>query len=64
MTDQRFAGKVAIVTGGAGGIGAPTVKRLAREGAAVVVADLNAEGAERVAAEHDEGRRARSRPAL
>lgn len=51
MTDQRFAGKVAIVTGGAGGIGEPTVKRLAREGAAVVVADLNAEGAERVAAD-------------
>ena len=51
MTDQRFAGKAAIVTGGAGAIGEATVARLAREGAAVVVADLNVEGAERVAAE-------------
>ena len=51
MTGQRFAGKVAIVTGGAGGIGEATVKRLALEGAAVVVADVNSEGAERVANE-------------
>jgi NAD(P)-dependent dehydrogenase (short-subunit alcohol dehydrogenase family) len=35
-------GKVAIVTGGAGGIGAGTCRFLAREGAAVVVADLPA----------------------
>ena len=36
----RAAGKVAIVTGGAGGIGAAIVRRLAAEGAAVVVADV------------------------
>ncbi|MFG1174942.1 SDR family NAD(P)-dependent oxidoreductase [Erwiniaceae bacterium CAU 1747] len=38
---MRFKGKVAIVTGGASGIGAATVQRLASEGAAVVIADLN-----------------------
>lgn len=36
----RLDGKVAIVTGGAGGIGSATCRILAREGAAVVVADL------------------------
>lgn len=35
----RFEGKVAIVTGGAGGIGLATALRLARDGARVVVAD-------------------------
>jgi len=36
----RFAGKVAIVTGGAAGIGAATVARLASEGAKVMIADI------------------------
>src|SRR5215213_232677 len=40
----RFAGKVAIITGGANGIGAATVRRFVAEGAAVVVADLDAQG--------------------
>ena len=39
----RVSGKVAIVTGGASGIGAATVRRLAGEGAAVVAADVNRE---------------------
>jgi meso-butanediol dehydrogenase / (S,S)-butanediol dehydrogenase / diacetyl reductase len=40
----RFSGKVAIVTGGAGGVGRALVRRLTREGAAVMVADLSADG--------------------
>jgi NAD(P)-dependent dehydrogenase (short-subunit alcohol dehydrogenase family) len=43
--------KVAIVTGSASGIGRATVRRLAAEGAAVVVADINEEGAAQVADE-------------
>jgi sorbitol-6-phosphate 2-dehydrogenase len=43
--------RVAIVTGGAQGLGEAICHRLGREGAHVVVADLNLEGAERVAAE-------------
>ncbi|WP_068072280.1 SDR family NAD(P)-dependent oxidoreductase [Novosphingobium lentum] len=47
---NRLEGKVAIVTGGAGGIGAATARRLAREGAKVLVADIAHEAAEAVAA--------------
>lgn len=43
----RLDGKVAVVTGSAHGIGAATASRLADEGAAVVVADLDADGAVR-----------------
>jgi len=39
----RFAGKVAVVTGGASGIGFAIVRRLAAEGAKVVVSDINVE---------------------
>ena len=47
----RLAGKVAIVTGGASGIGAATLRRFAAEGAAVVCADVDEEGGARVVAE-------------
>ncbi|NKQ56220.1 SDR family oxidoreductase [Amycolatopsis sp. K13G38] len=45
----RFDGKVAIVTGAARGIGEEYARALAREGARVVVADINAELGEKVA---------------
>lgn len=44
-------GKVAIVTGGGANIGEACVKMLAAQGASVVVADINLDGAERVASE-------------
>ncbi|MCX7888947.1 MAG: SDR family oxidoreductase [Rhodobacteraceae bacterium] len=47
---MRFRDRVAVVTGGAGGIGAAIATRLAGEGARVVVTDVNAAGAEAVAA--------------
>lgn len=52
---SRFAGKVSIVTGAAQGIGEGYARALADEGAAVVVADINADAAGRVAAEIVEG---------
>ncbi len=42
----RLDGKVAVITGAASGIGRATAVRFAGEGAAVVIADLNAEGGE------------------
>jgi len=45
---RRFAGKVAIVAGGGQGIGSATVRRLAQEGATVVVADIVESSAKRV----------------
>jgi NAD(P)-dependent dehydrogenase (short-subunit alcohol dehydrogenase family) len=47
----RLSNKVAIVTGGASGIGRATALLFAREGAAVVVADVNQEAGRRVAEE-------------
>ncbi|HEX3225759.1 MAG TPA: SDR family NAD(P)-dependent oxidoreductase [Gaiellaceae bacterium] len=45
----RVAGRVVIVTGGAGGIGAAACRALAREGGKVVVGDLDADRAQAVA---------------
>jgi 2-hydroxycyclohexanecarboxyl-CoA dehydrogenase len=47
---KRFADQVAIVTGAASGIGKATAVRLADEGASVLIADLNSDGAAAVAA--------------
>jgi NAD(P)-dependent dehydrogenase (short-subunit alcohol dehydrogenase family) len=46
---KDLAGKVAIVTGGAGGIGRVYCRALAEAGAAIAVADLNEEGAKEAA---------------
>lgn len=49
---DRFVGKVAIVTGGAGGLGSAMVARLVSEGAKVIVSDIDGTRADTVAAEH------------
>ncbi|MEH0069939.1 bifunctional rhamnulose-1-phosphate aldolase/short-chain dehydrogenase [Pannonibacter sp. Pt2-lr] len=53
---KSLAGRVAFVTGGAGGIGSATAERLMSEGACVVLADIDANSlaqtAERLAARH------------
>ena len=48
---QRLADRVAIVTGGAQGLGGATARRLAEEGAKVLIADFDAETAEATAGE-------------
>ena len=48
---SRFLNKTAVITGGASGIGESVARRLAAEGARVVIADFNLEAAQKVAAE-------------
>ncbi|WP_017813168.1 bifunctional rhamnulose-1-phosphate aldolase/short-chain dehydrogenase [Paenibacillus shenyangensis] len=52
--EAEFSRQVALITGGAGGIGSATARRLVQEGAHVVLADLNLEGAQKVADEINE----------
>jgi NAD(P)-dependent dehydrogenase (short-subunit alcohol dehydrogenase family) len=49
MVEQRFSGKVALVTGGASGIGRACAQLFAKEGASVVVCDVAVEGGEQPA---------------
>ena len=48
---DRIADKIALITGGASGIGRATAKRLAAEGARVAVSDINFDGARATAAD-------------
>lgn len=51
MSAASLAGKISVVTGGASGIGAATVRAFAAQGAVVYAADLDVAGAERLSAE-------------
>jgi 3-oxoacyl-[acyl-carrier protein] reductase len=51
MAEGRLHGKVAVVTGGASGIGLATVRRFVAEGARVMIGDVNGEAAQSVVAE-------------
>ncbi|MFD5572392.1 SDR family NAD(P)-dependent oxidoreductase [Streptomyces cadmiisoli] len=55
-TAARFEGRVAVVTGGGSGIGEATVRRLAAEGAHVVIVDSNAPAGKRVADAVNDGK--------
>ncbi|MBU6228058.1 MAG: SDR family NAD(P)-dependent oxidoreductase, partial [Acidobacteria bacterium] len=52
LKNLRLSNKVAVITGGASGIGAGTVERFIAEGARCVVADIQEEAGKKLAAAH------------
>ncbi len=56
MGEPRLEGKVALITGAAGGIGAAAARRMVQEGAQLLLTDADEQGAQRVAAELGDGR--------
>ena len=55
---MRFEGKAVVITGGATGIGRATAQAFAREGASVMIGDVDARAEETVALIADAGSRA------
>ncbi|CAM5340888.1 SDR family NAD(P)-dependent oxidoreductase [Streptomyces pseudogriseolus] len=55
MTGRRLEGKVALITGATGGIGAATAERFAREGARLVLTDVASEPLQALARRIEEG---------
>ena len=51
MNERALAGQVAVITGGASGIGAAATRAIAEAGAAIAILDREVQGARRVAAE-------------
>jgi NAD(P)-dependent dehydrogenase (short-subunit alcohol dehydrogenase family) len=51
MREDRFRGKVAVVTGGAGGLGEAICKSFAKEGGKVAIVDINTDNGNRIAGE-------------
>lgn len=58
MTSGRLAGKIAVITGGASGIGLATLHRFLREGAKVVIGDYNPDSIDKALDELDAADRA------
>jgi NAD(P)-dependent dehydrogenase (short-subunit alcohol dehydrogenase family) len=53
----RVEGKIALITGGAQGLGEAAARMLAKEGARVAITDVNIEGAQKIAASINEARK-------